>query len=636
MEILLCKTMYCEVEVREKKNQNHTKSKKTNNTEGKKMNHTDGKKMNHTEGKKMNHTDGKKMNCEDGKKMNHAEGKKMNHAEGKKMNHTDDKELNRKAIRKESWNLAFKRGKKAWISLVAVCIIFSILGVSETSQTSFFDAADASKGTVETVLPDNVSVLENYIVGTSFVSKLHFMNKDTAVALVDSLSKSNTWLIQFLGANAAYFKRNSGEVVVFLLIAGIISFILSFFIQSAALVGKYRYTLETRYSKNVSVGRILSPFHKDTIGNLSITMAKYKLFLVLWSLTIVGGFYKFYQYRFVPFILAENPNLKWKQVRDLSKKMTDGYKWKMFVCDLSCIPIHFLRVIPLCGILVTVPFSAEYLGSLYILLRKELMIDHEDIGLEKAFSEKASSEKASSEKVDSDIVETDNLKNYFIERVFDEKSLVSELEKTDDISGAESEPVYLLKSAALDLPEELKQKRYYTIVEFLYMFFLFSFVGWGWEVCLHIVRNHELVNRGAMYGPWLPIYGSGGVVIIFLLDRFKANKGKFFLMAMGVCGVLEFLSSWILDFFYNSHYWNYKDMLINVNGRICLIGLLMFGLGGMAGVYVLAPKLSEYLRSKDKKKVNLICIILCVAFIADLLCCIIFGMNSGSGVGGSY
>ena len=48
-------------------------------------------------------------------------------------------------------------------------------------------------------------------------------------------------------------------------------------------------------------------------------------------------------------------------------------------------------------------------------------------------------------------------------------------------------------------------------------FFTFSFAGWLWEVLLHVFTDHAVVNRGVLYGPWLPIYGFGGVLIVLLL-----------------------------------------------------------------------------------------------------------------------
>lgn len=502
-----------------------------------------------------------------------------------------NKTWNKREIRKNAWSHVFKRGVRPWLTLVAVCAVFAILGVSEASQISFLDFVDAVKGTEYTMNSGNVKVLEDYIVKDSFLSNLPHFNASLAITFVDAVSEKSSWLIRFLGANFAYFKRNSGAVVAALSISALLSLFYSFFVQSAALVGKDRYAMECRFSRHVPFGRILAPFHRKNVFSLMRVMFCYKLFLFLWCFTIVGWFVKIYEYRFVPFLLAENPSLRWKEVHRLSKEMTKGRKWEMFLTDLSTLHIQILRVIPVVGILVTVPFGAEYLAEQYFAIRKT-MPERKDI---------------------------------FIERAFDDNTVY-----------ANYAVVYCLKPVSLELPEDLKKKGEYSLMEYIYMFFLFCIGGWVWEVLLHLVQSHEFVNRGTMYGPWLPIYGCGGVAIIFLLDRFKEHKGRFFALAMLVCGILEFASSWILDFFFNSHYWDYKDMLFNLNGRICLVGLILFGLGGMAGVYVIAPKLSGMLRKRNKKLLIPIAAVLCVLFALDGVMCMCFGFNIGSGVGGVY
>ncbi|MCM1261390.1 MAG: DUF975 family protein [Butyrivibrio sp.] len=80
------------------------------------------------------------------------------------------------------------------------------------------------------------------------------------------------------------------------------------------------------------------------------TMFFCNLHIFLWSLLfLVPGIYKSYQYRFVEYILAENPNMPRKEVLELSKKMMDGQKWNAFVLDLSFIPWHILNALT-CGL----------------------------------------------------------------------------------------------------------------------------------------------------------------------------------------------------------------------------------------------------------------------------------------------
>ena len=168
------------------------------------------------------------------------------------------------------------------------------------------------------------------------------------------------------------------------------------------------------------------------------------------------------------------------------------------------------------------------------------------------------------------------------------------------------------------------------------MFFVFCFIGWIWEVSLHFVQHQELINRGTMYGPWLPIYGTGGVAMILLLDRFKNNKPKLFLYMILLCGVLEYAASFILDFIYNSSYWDYKEMFLNINGRICLAGLLAFAVGGSFGIYIAGPKLRGFMHGMSKRRQIVICGVLLTFFVIDLVCCAVFGFNTGAGVGGTF
>lgn len=499
----------------------------------------------------------------------------------------------RKQIKKNAWGTVLRRGAKAWIALVAVCFIFAFFGISEGSQASFVDAIDQKLGADGSVMSSNVEILKEYILTSSAVEKLPFLDSDVMVSFIDGASQSVSWVIYLLGANAAYFHRNEGEVIAILLLAALVSAFLQFFVQSAAIIGKYRYVMECRFSGDVPVNRIFAPFHKKNIGNLVWVMFRYKLVLALWWMTIIGGFYKTYQYRFVPYILAENPQMKWRDAKKLSAAMTRGYKWKMFCAECSCFHIGLLKCIPIAGICIAVPFESALYSEMYFVLRAGC--------LERA--------------------------DVFVERAFDAPPCTGRKE-------AGEPPEYLLSDLAVSVPR--KKGCNYSLSDFIFFFFVFCFIGWLWEVGLYIVRDHMLVNRGTMYGPWLPIYGAGGVLIIFFLERFKESKLKLLILTVVLCGILEFISSWILDFFFNSSYWDYKDMFMNLNGRICLAGLTAFAIGGQAAVYVVAPTMSRLLQKLDNKRRMALCAVLCAAFAADFICCMIFGFNSGAGVGSSY
>lgn len=102
-----------------------------------------------------------------------------------------------------------------------------------------------------------------------------------------------------------------------------------------------------------------------------------------------------------------------------------------------------------------------------------------------------------------------------------------------------------------------------------------------------------------------------------------------------VCAALEYLSSFILDIMFNLSYWDYKTEFLNLNGRICFAGLTAFAIGGMAAIYLVAPALADFAHKHSKKWQVTASALLCTAFAADIVCCLIFGFNSGAGVGGS-
>lgn len=103
-------------------------------------------------------------------------------------------------------------------------------------------------------------------------------------------------------------------------------------------------------SDKVSVNRMFAPFHRHYVIRLMWVMFCYNVVMTLWWLTIIGGVYKYYQYRMVPYLLAENPRLKWRDAKNMSREMTRGYKWKMFLTDLSCIHVWMIKAIPVAGL----------------------------------------------------------------------------------------------------------------------------------------------------------------------------------------------------------------------------------------------------------------------------------------------
>lgn len=166
---------------------------------------------------------------------------------------------------------------------------------------------------------------------------------------------------------------------------------------------------------------------------------------------------------------------------------------------------------------------------------------------------------------------------------------------------------------------EINYQRTYSLTSVILMFFTFSGIGWVWEVILHIIEDGMIINRGVLTGPWLPIYGFGGVFILVLLKEFRAKPFTSFWMIVLLCGVLEYVTSLGLELLFGIRWWDYSDMLIHIQGRVCVEGLLIFGLGGLLIIYVVAPKLDNLFQRISGEFRAILCSILIFMFVADMV-----------------
>ena len=123
-------------------------------------------------------------------------------------------------------------------------------------------------------------------------------------------------------------------------------------------------------------------------------------------------------------------------------------------------------------------------------------------------------------------------------------------------------------------------------VEKLFLWFLFySFCGWVYESILVSILERRPVNRGFLNGPLCPIYGVGAVGAVVVLGQVH-NPLVVFLLSMVGASILEYVTSWVMEALFHARWWDYSDYKFNLNGRICLLGAFVFGVGGVGGYTV--------------------------------------------------
>ena len=174
-------------------------------------------------------------------------------------------------------------------------------------------------------------------------------------------------------------------------------------------------------------------------------------------------------------------------------------------------------------------------------------------------------------------------------------------------------------------------KMNYSISNLILLFFAFSIFGYLWEVIYTFLNEGLLVNRGTMYGPWIPIYGWGGILMIILLINLKDKPFYLFIGAFILSGILEYTTSLYLDIFYDKKWWDYSGYFLNINGRICLEGLLIFAMAGCITIYFIIPHIDKILK-KIKPNIKVVIIVILVSLYCVDFVCSTIKPNSGSGI----
>lgn len=147
---------------------------------------------------------------------------------------------------------------------------------------------------------------------------------------------------------------------------------------------------------------------------------------------------------------------------------------------------------------------------------------------------------------------------------------------------------------------------------------IYSIIGWIYESTICSVSQRRFVNRGFLNGPYCPIYGNGALLVILILGRIHNPVLLFLLGALVTCS-LEYLTSYLMEKLFHARWWDYSKRKCNLNGRVCLLGAVVFGTFSVAlvlGLHPLVVSLTDRLTGMTRHIVSLA---LLAAMIADYI-----------------
>lgn len=157
----------------------------------------------------------------------------------------------------------------------------------------------------------------------------------------------------------------------------------------------------------------------------------------------------------------------------------------------------------------------------------------------------------------------------------------------------------------------------YTMMEWLLIFYIYCFFGWIWE-CLYVsVCKAKWVNRGFMHGPFLPIYGTGAVIMLYLTLPVKKSIVLTFLIGMIGATVLEYVTGAVMEKMFGVRYWDYSKCFMNFHGHICLQASLLWGVFSTLLVNVIHALVEKGIAHLSFNIIQLLGIFITAVFSAD-------------------
>lgn len=136
----------------------------------------------------------------------------------------------------------------------------------------------------------------------------------------------------------------------------------------------------------------------------------------------------------------------------------------------------------------------------------------------------------------------------------------------------------------------------YTVHQWLLSFYIYCFMGWVWESCYVSLENQKWVNRGFLKGPFLPIYGSGAIVVIISTLIVENELILVFIIGMIAATILEYITGAMMEKVFHVRYWDYTKEPFNINGHICLTSSLAWGVFSVLLVRFVNPPIENLIK----------------------------------------
>ena len=181
--------------------------------------------------------------------------------------------------------------------------------------------------------------------------------------------------------------------------------------------------------------------------------------------------------------------------------------------------------------------------------------------------------------------------------------------------------------------ENINKNKKFTIMglsvwRIMAYFVIYSVVGYIIETIFGIITKGVWESRQSfLYGPFCAIYGLGAAIMIMFLHKYSKNYTRLFIGGFIVGSIVEYLVSWIGELLLGVKWWDYSDMPLNINGRICVYFSIFWGFLALYLIASFNPRIDRLINwIKNKLSVNALKVLTTTVTFVLLIDCIVTGI----------
>ncbi len=168
-----------------------------------------------------------------------------------------------------------------------------------------------------------------------------------------------------------------------------------------------------------------------------------------------------------------------------------------------------------------------------------------------------------------------------------------------------------------------KDKDVRTNINILILVMIFSGIfGFIYETIFYRIDLGYFVKRGSSFGPWIPIYVYGGLIITLILYKLRDKPYLIFIYSTLLSGIIEYTVGYYIEHYMNMRLWNYNTEILNfgnINGYICLRSILFFGISSLFLIYKVIPIIIKICDKYSSNKITIIANLLIIIYFIDII-----------------